>query len=74
MRQLLDAPSDDPVLYVSHESEEPQLDVWAAAYVPHDDTVVHRWELLDALGDAPDEDIWDHLALLQETVEEIVGH
>lgn len=74
VRQLLDSPGEDPVLYLNDEDGELEVDHWVAAYVDHSKVLVHRHEVVDAIGEAPDADAVDHyLTLLQPTVEEVAA-
>lgn len=69
LRELLNGPSDNPVLYVARDEDtgEPvRLEVWDEALVPHGDIVTRKHELVDALGgpDHPDgvtQDALEHL-------------
>ncbi|MFN1193285.1 hypothetical protein ACK03K_34040 [[Kitasatospora] papulosa] len=78
VRQLLDSPGEDPVLYlqagVDDEGGPLQLDVWVAAHVNHAKVVVHRHEVVDVIGSAPDTgQVDDYLAVLQPTVDEVAA-
>ncbi|MFG2913370.1 hypothetical protein ACGF0D_10825 [Kitasatospora sp. NPDC048298] len=73
LRNLLDSGAEDPVLYVNFDvDEEPELDVWAGAYVDNDHVVITRAALEDWLGDDwTDDDITEYLPKLQETADGI---
>ncbi|MFH9957325.1 hypothetical protein ACH4OX_24370 [Streptomyces roseolus] len=51
LTQLADSPAEAPVLYLN---EDDDLDVWAAALVPHDRVVLTQEQLVDSFGGAPD--------------------
>lgn len=75
VRALLDAPHERPVMYVKAYDEdgdaldEPVIDVWAAGLVPGHAVIVHRCDLIDAIGDdADDYDICEYLPVLQDSV------
>lgn len=62
LRNLLDGPSENPVLYVARDEDtgEPvRLDVWDEALVHHGDIVARRHELNEVLG-AVDEYMKEH--------------
>jgi hypothetical protein len=73
LRSLLDSGAEDPVLYVNFDvDEEPELDVWAGAYVDNDNVVITRTDLVDWLGDDwTDDDITEYLPELQDTADSI---
>lgn len=74
LRQLLDSPVEEPVLYVSVDEDDRtvDLDVWASAYVSHARIVVTRVQLVDWLGDDwSDDDVTEYLPELQEAVDRI---
>ncbi|MFE1206369.1 hypothetical protein ACFW5V_32300 [Streptomyces sp. NPDC058762] len=78
IQQLLASPGEDPVLYLKAGPDDEggplQVDVWVSAYVHHSKVIVHRHEVVDALGDAPDGDaLDDYLTLLEQTVEEVAA-
>ncbi|WP_331732935.1 hypothetical protein OG613_48955 (plasmid) [Streptomyces sp. NBC_00015] len=78
VQQLLASPGEDPVLYLkagpNDEGGELEVDHWVAAYVPHPKVLVHRHEVVDAIGEDPDEDAVEHyLTLLQPTVDEVAS-
>lgn len=60
VRRLLDAQQDRAVLYVKlgpdDEGGEPELDVWVDSEVSHLRVVLRKPEVVDALGDDPDEE------------------
>jgi hypothetical protein len=73
LRELLDSGAENPVLYVNRETDgEPELAVWAGAYVDRDDVVITRDDLTDWLGDDwTEEDVAEYLPELQDTVDGI---
>jgi hypothetical protein len=78
LRKLLDAQAESPVLYLARDDEtgEPvRLEVWAAAHAPDADIIVHRHELVDALGgpDHPDGVTDDALAHLLEGYQNLLA-
>jgi hypothetical protein len=78
IRQLIDSSAQEPVLYLKAGPDDEggtlELDVWAAAYVPESKVVVHRRDVVDAVGDAPDTNDLDHyLGLLQATVDDVAA-
>lgn len=78
VRQLLAHPGEDPVLYLKagpdDEGGELEPDVWVSAYVHHSKVLVHRHEVVDALGEDPDDDeVDDYLEQLEQTVEEVAA-
>ncbi|QFG13298.1 hypothetical protein SEA_GILGAMESH_106 [Streptomyces phage Gilgamesh] len=78
LQQLLASPGEDPVLYLKAGPDDEggplEVDVWVSAYVHHSKVIVHRHEVVDALGDAPDDDaLDDYLPLLEQTVEEVAA-
>ncbi|MDH6710937.1 hypothetical protein P3T27_007688 [Kitasatospora sp. MAA19] len=74
LRQLLDSSAENPVLYVSADSDTPELDVWAGALVDNGTVVITRTELTDWLGDDwTDADLREYLPALQETADSITG-
>ncbi|MFB8120604.1 hypothetical protein ACFQ6U_13450 [Streptomyces sp. NPDC056465] len=73
--ELLASPGEDPVLYLSagpdDEGGELQTQVWVAAYVQNSKILVHRHEVVDAIGDSPDRDsLEDYVTQLQSTADE----
>lgn len=70
LRKLLNSPAENPVLYVNRDTDEPELDVWASAYVSRGDVVITRTDLIDWLGDDLD-GIEEYLPELQDTVDGI---
>lgn len=78
LRLLLNSQAESPVLYLRRDDEtgEPdETDVWADALVVHDDVIVHRHELLDALGghDETTDALEQLLPLYQETLDGLLG-
>jgi hypothetical protein len=78
IRQLLGSPAQEPVLYLKagpdDEGGELEADVWASAYVHHSKVIVRRGEVVDAIGDDPDDDAVKHyLTLLKQTVAEVTA-
>ncbi|MFB6985597.1 hypothetical protein [Streptomyces sp. NPDC056304] len=78
VQQLLVNSGEDPVLYLQAGPDDEggplQIDVWVSAYVDHVKVVVHRHEVVDAIGDTPDaDDLDDYLTLLQPTVDEVAA-
>lgn len=78
VQELLASPGEDPVLYLSagpdDEGGELQTSVWVAAYVQAATVLVHRHEVVDAIGDTPDLDAVDgYVDLLQDTAEEVAS-
>ncbi|MFI8206678.1 hypothetical protein [Streptomyces sp. NPDC085937] len=78
IEQLLAATGEDPVLYLKagpdDEGGELEPDVWVSAYVHHSKVIVHRHEVVDALGDDPDaDDVDDYVEQLQPAVEEVAA-
>ncbi|MDH6130351.1 hypothetical protein [Kitasatospora sp. GP82] len=73
LRRLLDSGAENPVLYIDRDvDDEPELNVWAAAYVDKDDIVITRDALIDWLGDDwTDKEIAEYLPELQDTVDGI---
>ncbi|MFF9901336.1 hypothetical protein [Streptomyces longispororuber] len=71
VERLLASPGEDPVLYLNDEGGVAKVDVWVSAYVHHAKVLAHRYEVVDAIGDAPDAaDVEHYLRLLQQAVEE----
>ncbi|MCG8971848.1 hypothetical protein [Streptomyces sp. CL12-4] len=78
LQQLLASPGEDPVLYLKAGPDDEggplEVDVWVSAYVHHSKVIVHRHEVVDALGDTPDDDaLDDYLTLLEPTVEDVAA-
>ncbi|WP_433855100.1 hypothetical protein [Streptomyces kronopolitis] len=78
IQQLLPSPGEDPVLYLKAGPDDEggplEVDVWVSAYVHHSKVLVHRHDVVDAIGDTPDTDDMDHyLTLLQLTVDEVAA-
>ena len=76
--RLLSSTVQDPVLYLKAGPDDEggplEADVWASAYVHHSKVLVHRHEVVDALGEDPDaDDVDDYLAELEPTVEEVAS-
>ncbi|MET9776098.1 hypothetical protein ABZ023_17890 [Streptomyces sp. NPDC006367] len=78
IRQLLASTGEDPVLYLKagpdDEGGSLEVDVWVSAYVHRSKVIVHRHEVVDALGDSPDDDeVDDYLTMLEQTVEDVAA-
>lgn len=79
LRGLLDAPSEQPVLYVARDEttgEPVRLEVGAEAHLPNsDDIIVRKDELVDALGgpDHPDGVTEGALEGLLEGLQDIIA-
>ncbi|MGW0033048.1 hypothetical protein ACWDXD_24930 [Streptomyces sp. NPDC003314] len=78
IHQLLASPAEDPVLYLSlgpdGDGGPLEVDVWAGGYVHHGQILVHRHEVVDAIGDAPDDgEVDSYLEELQQTVEDVAA-
>jgi hypothetical protein len=78
IQRLLASPGEDPVLYLKAGPDDEggplEVDVWVSAYVRYSKVLAHRHEVLDVLGEAPDDDaVDDYLALLEQTVEDVAA-
>lgn len=81
LRTLLDSSAERPVLYINYsepehpsDSDEAELDVWAAGMVQQADIVLTRATALEVLGEEPDsETITAFLPAVQQTVDERVS-
>ncbi|MFD9394984.1 hypothetical protein ACFWBB_30930 [Streptomyces sp. NPDC060000] len=78
IQQLLASTGEDPVLYLKagpdNEGGPLEVDVWVSAYVSHARVLVHRHEVVDAIGDAPDDDdVDEYLSELEQTVEDVAA-
>lgn len=74
LRELLHSTVESPVLYVVRDDNGVlSLDTWAEAYVWHHAVVAHRHELIDWVGESPDDDLLDGaLADCQQAADEAV--
>lgn len=75
LRELLDSPSENPVLYVERDEESGgpvRLSVWDEALVHHGDVVLRRHELTDVVGLGEVGEMDDLLPDFQEMVDEIL--
>lgn len=77
IRTLLGSTAEEPVLYLKldEDSGQPEeLDVWAAALVPHGSIITTRADALNLLGDEPDEEmIAPFLLELQQAIDGLVA-
>lgn len=70
LRELLDSPAEEPVLYLNNE-EGLELDVWAEALAPAGHVIVSRASLLEMIGDDTDDDtLSEQLDELQYSIAE----
>lgn len=76
LRELLESPAESPVLYIKQGpdfgSGYPSLEVWADAYVANAAIVLRRHELIDMVGEHPDDKtLTDALDEIQADVDEV---
>lgn len=74
VRLLLASSVESPVLYGAVDDTDSTLsiDVWADAYVNHSSVIARHEDVVDEIGDSPDDDtIADYLPGLQETADRI---
>lgn len=74
---LLYAANEQPVLYVEQDPDDNRpvrLSVWAGAYVHDHQVVARREDVVDAIGDTPDDgSVAEYLAVLQTSVDQVLA-